>query len=272
MKIAIVEDNSIDSKTLEEKLRECSLLPNIKLEILSYSSGEDILADWPSNFDIVFLDIQMEGLNGIEVAKKIREFNERVEIIFTTNNPQHSLMGYSVEALDYLIKPVSSQMLERVMARAFRRLGNADREFMTVHNNEGYFVVNLSDIYFIEVKNRKLFIETKNGQVACAKTLQYLEEHLPKTFFRCHSAFLIKLIRCKIFARAILHHCRDEDPHQQAQTEGSHQQSDRFDRRAIMNGFSQIIETGFAPMFMSLSDMLLLLYLCNGNRNQVRKN
>ncbi len=193
MKIAIVEDNSIDSKALEEKLREWSLLPNIKLEILSYSSGEDILANWPSNFDIIFLDIQMAGLNGIEVAKKIRESNDRVEIIFITNNPQHSLMGYSVEALDYLIKPVSSQMLERVMARAFRRLGNADREFLTVHNNEGYFVLNLSDIYFIEVKNRKLFIETKNGQVACAKTLQYLEEHLPKTFFRCHSAFLINL-------------------------------------------------------------------------------
>jgi DNA-binding LytR/AlgR family response regulator len=193
MKIAIVEDNSTDSKALEEKLRECSLLLNVKLEILSYGSGEDILADWPSNFDIVFLDIQMGGLNGIEVAKKIRESNERVEIIFITHNPQHSLMGYAVEALDYLIKPVSSQMLERVMARALRRLVKADREFLTVHNNEGYFVLNLSDIYFCEVKNRKLFIETKNGQVACAKTLQTLEEHLPQTFFRCHSAFLINL-------------------------------------------------------------------------------
>jgi DNA-binding LytR/AlgR family response regulator len=193
MKIAIVEDNLIDSKALEEKLREFSLLQKIKLEILSYSSGEGILADWPSNFNIVFLDIQMAGLNGIEVAKKIRESNERVEIIFVTNNPQHSLMGYSVEALDYLIKPVSSQILERVMARALRRLGNADRETLAVHNNEGYFVVNLTDIYFFEVKNRKLFIETKNGQVAYAKTLQYLEEHLPKSFFRCHSAFLINL-------------------------------------------------------------------------------
>jgi DNA-binding LytR/AlgR family response regulator len=193
MKIAIVEDNSIDSSILEEKIRECSLLPSGKLEILAYSSGEDILAAWPSNFDIVFLDIQMGGQNGIEVAKKIRESNERLEIIFVTNNPQHSLMGYTVEALDYLIKPVSSQMLERVMARAIRRLGNAEREFLTVHNNEGYFVLNLSDIYFIEVKNRKLIIETKNGQVACTKTLQTLEEHLPETFFRCHSAFLINL-------------------------------------------------------------------------------
>ncbi len=193
MKIAIVEDNSIDRKVLEAKLMEWFLLRNTKLEIHSFTSGEEFLANWPSNFDIVFLDIQMADLNGIEVATKIRESNQRVGIIFITNNPEHSLMGYAVEALDYLIKPVSSQTLERVMERAFRRLDNAECEFLTVNNNEGYFVLKLSEIFFIEVKRRRLLIETKNGQVACTKTLQYMEKQLPKSFFRCHSAFLINL-------------------------------------------------------------------------------
>jgi DNA-binding LytR/AlgR family response regulator len=193
MKIAIVEDSSIDSQCLEEQLRKHFLHSNVKLEVFSYSSGEDVLADWPLDFDLVFLDIQMGGMNGIEVARKIRETNDRTGIIFVTNNPQHALMGYSVDALDYLIKPVSAEMLDHVLARAFRRLSRSEQSFLTIHNNEGYFVLHLTDIEYIEVKNRKLFIETKKGQVACTKTLQCLEEHLPKTFFRCHSAFLINL-------------------------------------------------------------------------------
>lgn len=194
MKIAVVEDNKDDGKILEELLRQYFLHEKINVEIEFFASGEDILVEWPLEFDIVFLDIQMEKLNGIEVASKIRETNERVVIIFVTNNPQYSLAGYSVEALDYVIKPVSFELLERVIPRALRKLGNSNRACLTIHNNDGYFVVNLSDVYYIEFENRRVVIHTRTGLVTCVKTLQYIEEQMPKTFFRCHSAFLINLL------------------------------------------------------------------------------
>ncbi len=193
MKIAIVEDNPIDSNALENLLRKYSLRDNLKFEFFIYTSGEDLLVDWPLDFDVVFLDIHMEKINGIEVAARIRETNERVIIVFITNDPQHSLMGYSVDALDYLIKPVTFELLDRVLTKAVRRLGNLDRTCITIHNNEGFFVVNPMDILYIELVNRKLLIHTKTGPIVCLKTLQNMEEQLPDIFFRCHSAFLINL-------------------------------------------------------------------------------
>jgi DNA-binding LytR/AlgR family response regulator len=193
MKIAIVEDNPADSRTLEALLKQFFLNENIPLALDIYTSGEDIFVEWPLEFDIVFLDIQLDKLNGIDIASKSRETNERVIIIFITNNPQYSLMGYSVEALDYIIKPITKELLARVLNKAIRRLGELDHQCITIHNNDGYFVVNPRDIHYIEVKNRKLVVYTSTGSITCLKTLQSMEEQLPNTFFRCHSAFLINI-------------------------------------------------------------------------------
>ena len=193
MKIAIVEDNAADRVILEELLQQFSVRENICMDIGIYTSGEDVLADWPMDFDIVFLDIQMDKINGIEVAAKFRETNEKVIIIFITNNAQHSLMGYSVDALDFLIKPITKELLDRVLNKALRRLNNPDQKCITVRNNDGFFVIHPKDIHFIEMQNRKLIIHAKTGDVTCLRTIQYMEELLPDTFFRCHSAFLINL-------------------------------------------------------------------------------
>lgn len=193
MKIAIVEDNAADRNILEELLQRFSVRENICMDIEVYTSGEDVLVEWPADFDVVFLDIHMDKLNGIEVAAKFRETNERVIIIFITNSAQHSLMGYSVDALDYLIKPVTKELLDRAMVKALRRMDSTEQKCITIRNNDGFFVIHPKDIHYIELQNRKTVIHTKTGEVACLKTIQYMEEQLPNTFFRCHSAFLINL-------------------------------------------------------------------------------
>lgn len=193
MKIAIVEDFPSDAQILGELLQRYFLRENIEFEIETFTSGEDLLAGWPLELDIVFLDIHMERLNGIDLAAKIRESDERVLIIFVTNNPQYSLAGYSVDALDYLVKPVTFELLEQVLPRALRRLENSIHSTFTIHNNDGYFVVNPMDIIFVEMRNRKVLIHTKAEVITCVRTLNYIEEKLPENFFRCHSAFLINL-------------------------------------------------------------------------------
>ena len=193
MKIAIVEDNPADVRIIEDLLRRYFFRECIIADIETFNSGEDLLAEWPFEIDIVFLDIHMEKLNGIETASKIRETNERAVIILVTNNPQYSLAGYSVDALDYLVKPISFELLDRVLPRALRRLENSDRNSLTIRNNDGYFVVNPMDINFVEMDNRKVIIHTKTGSITCTRTLNHMQEKLPAIFFRCHSAFLINL-------------------------------------------------------------------------------
>lgn len=193
MKLAIVEDNNGESKHLQNLVSEYCLINNISSEVATFTSAEDFFATWPMELDILFLDIMLEEMNGIEIAERIRESNERVIIIFTTSNPQFSLSGYAVDALDYLIKPVSKEILYRTLDKAINRLGDSRHNYFTVNNNDGYFVINTLDIYYIELLNRKTIIHTKSGPVACLRSLQYMEEQLPDTFFRCHSAFLVNL-------------------------------------------------------------------------------
>jgi DNA-binding LytR/AlgR family response regulator len=193
MRIAIVEDDRADSELLEKELKHYFLRENIKVETMVYASGEDILDEWPFDLDMLFLDIQMGGLNGIEVAERIRQTNEHVVIIFVTNNPQYSLKGYSVDALDYLIKPSTQEMLDLLLPRAIRRLGDAGRNGLTIRNNDGLYVINPGDIHYFELENRRLFVHTKTDVISCMGTLQSMEEQLPRTFFRCHSAFIINL-------------------------------------------------------------------------------
>ena len=193
MKIAIVEDVRADSDLLESLLEQYAQRENIKVNIKVYPSGEEFMAEWPTSPDMVFLDIQMAGVNGIDVAKKIRKTNEHTVIIFITNNPQYSLSGYSVDALDYLIKPPTSDMLEQLIPHAIRRLGMMDRSRLAIRNMDGLHMINLCDVNYIELKNRRVNIHTQTNNVSSMGSLNSLEEQLPRTFFRCHSAFIVNL-------------------------------------------------------------------------------
>jgi DNA-binding LytR/AlgR family response regulator len=192
MKLAIVEDNNLESNYLHDLISEYCL-NNHSYDVTTFISAEDFFASWPMELDILFLDIMLDEMNGIELATKIRQTNERVIIIFTTSNPQFSLSGYAVDALDYLIKPVAKELLFRTLDKTIHRLGDFRHNYFTINNNDGYFVINTMDIYYIELLNRKLIIHTKSGPIACLRSLQYMEEQLPDTFFRCHSAFLVNL-------------------------------------------------------------------------------
>lgn len=193
MKLAIVEDNPQENSYLKELVKEYCTNNKIDPEITTYPSAEDFFATWPMELDVLFLDIMLEEMNGIQIAERIRQSNERVIIIFTTSNPQFSLAGYAVDALDYIIKPVSKEILFRSLDKAIHRLRASYHDFFTINNNDGYFVINTMDIYYIEMLNRKLIIHTKSGPINCLRSLQYMEEQLPDTFFRCHSAFLVNL-------------------------------------------------------------------------------
>jgi DNA-binding LytR/AlgR family response regulator len=194
IKIGIVEDNNTDRDLLNGLLTQSFNRAAIPLDVRCFPNGEDFLLEGPTDLDMVFLDIQMGEQSGIDVARKIRETNERVVLVFVTNNPQYSLEGYAVEALDYLIKPVTPEILERVLKKALQRLQNTDRTCMTIRNHDGFFIVNYSDIYYIEFTNRKLEVQTKTGRISCLGTMQAMEETLPDSFFRCHSGFLVNLL------------------------------------------------------------------------------
>ena len=106
IRVALLDDNQEDRKILMEYLRRFRIEENIQIEIASYDSGLEFLESYGGGYDVIFLDIEMPGLDGLEVSKEIRQMDEMAGIIFITNMAQYAICGYEVNAIDFMLKPV----------------------------------------------------------------------------------------------------------------------------------------------------------------------
>jgi len=135
----------------------------------------------------------MEGMDGVSAARRLRQYDEDVLIIFITNMVQYAIDGYSVGALDFVLKPVNEEAVARELDKAMKRLERKTSPVICVRNNEGVFVVDTKDILYIETYDRHLLVHTGQEAIACSDTLQAMAEKLPDWFFRCHSAYLVNI-------------------------------------------------------------------------------
>ena len=198
VKIAVVEDDPADQEALKKTLTDYSKRTGTALQIKTFSNGSDFLFEWPSEYDFIFLDILMEPLDGMETAMEIRKGNPQVPILFLTDSPQFALQSYSVHAAEYLLKPITPALIEQALERllAFRK--QVPPQVLTVRGMEGISMIPMSDISYIEYKERKSWIHTENRVVVTKTQMQDLEKQLPDQFLRIHSAFIVNLaqVRC----------------------------------------------------------------------------
>ena len=107
IKIAIVEDEAMYAKQLEEFLHQYEAENHEAFDITIYSDGDQIVNKYKSQFDIILMDVEMKFMDGMSAAEEIRKMDSEVVIIFITNMAQYAIRGYAVDALDYVLKPVS---------------------------------------------------------------------------------------------------------------------------------------------------------------------
>ena len=199
---AIVEDSSEDSATLSKHLKRFfaeNTADTVSIELFTY--GEKFLAGFKSGeYDIVFLDINLGGRNksGIEIARKIRETDQRVILLFETSLEKYAIAGYEVNALDFLIKPISYPSLALRMEKAMKIIHSYSRTSVAVPVSSGILKVPVSDIKYIEAKGHKITYHLADRVIEAKGTLNLgeLEEQLSKfNFFRCNSCYLVNLER-----------------------------------------------------------------------------
>ena len=125
IKIAIVEDEAMYAKQLEEFLHQYEKENGEAFDITIYSDGDQIVNKYQSQYDIILMDVEMKFMDGMSAAEEIRKVDTEVVIIFITNMAQYAIRGYAVDALDYVLKPVSyfafSQRLSRAIGRMKKR-------------------------------------------------------------------------------------------------------------------------------------------------------
>ena len=198
MKIAIIEDEQIHIDFLEECLRAWSDKNGIPVDISAFPSAESFLFIWEEarDFDILFVDIQMKAMNGMEMAKKVRQKDENIAIVFTTGITDYMAAGYEVEAMHYLIKPVSREKIAQCMDKLVRR--HREDVFVAVHGKEEVTKLPVERITFVEAQGHGCVAEIykKTGEtirIEITESITEMEKLLsPYGFFRCHRSYLCR--------------------------------------------------------------------------------
>lgn len=164
--------------------------------IYDFSSADGFLT-WlrrhRSELDLVFLDIEMPGTDGMEAAKKIRENDTRLPIVFVTGYTDYVFDGYTVGALDYLIKPLNPKRLEAVLHRVQALIYQQEPETYTVQNTDGLFRIPLEQILYFMSDRRQVILVTKDRSFPFYGKLDEVVEQLDSSFVRLHRRYFANI-------------------------------------------------------------------------------
>lgn len=194
LRIAIVEDETNYQEQLIEYIQKYEEDRSEVIEIESFSDGDEFISHYHAQFDIILMDVQMPLMDGMTAAEEIRKIDAEVVIIFITNMAQYAIKGYAVDALDYVLKPISYFPFSERLNRAIDRMKKRESNFLTVKLKGGVRRLNISDIYYVESQKHKLVFCTKEGELTTTGTMKELENELSDfPFFRGHKSFLFNL-------------------------------------------------------------------------------
>lgn len=194
IRVAIVEDEPECRQQLEAYLNKYGRERGIEFHIRQFPNGDGITNHYKSDFDLILLDVEMPFVDGFETAALIRQQDPEVVIIFITNMAQYAIKGYSVDALDYVVKPVSYFAFSQYIGRAIDRMESRKQKYLLLPVGRGLVKVAVSSIYYIECQDHSQNFYTKTGNYRSSGKLKEIEALLePWHFFRCHTGYLVNL-------------------------------------------------------------------------------
>ena len=189
LRIAVCDDEKIISQQINDMIKK--FLP--ECNISKYLSGSDLLESC-LKFDIIFLDIQMENMNGIETAREIRRCGEDTIIIFITGVKEYVFEAFDVSAFHYLLKPVNEEKLKEVVCRAVKEINKkAEKHQLFIKTRDKSYYIDVCDILFMENEMRKIAIHTKKEIIRFYGVMSELEEKAGNSFYRCHRGYLVNM-------------------------------------------------------------------------------
>lgn len=192
--IAIVEDEERYAKELEEYIHRYGEETSRQFKVTHFQDGEDLVESYSGDFDLLLMDIQMQFMDGMTAAEKIRERDQEVQIIFITNRNDYAIRGYEVDALDYVLKPVSYYIFAKKLDKALSRIANKKSETLTISTKTGVRLIKLEDLYYIESDAHNLIYHTAKGDFITRERIKDAEKNMEgKGFFRSNKCYLVNL-------------------------------------------------------------------------------
>lgn len=192
--IALVDDEVENRKQFLSYLHQYEKESGQQFRISVFSDGDEILASYKADYDLILMDIAMRFMDGMTAAEEIRKLDSEVVIIFITNMPQYVMKGYAVDAMDYVLKPVNYYAFTQRIERAISRMSRRREQYIPVPIKGGVQKLALSEIRYVEVQDHDLLYHMKNGNILTRGPLSEVETRLdPNRFFRCNKYCLVNL-------------------------------------------------------------------------------
>jgi DNA-binding LytR/AlgR family response regulator len=194
IRVGIADDVTSARQELLDHLARFSTESGTEFDVQTFASGESLLAAYRSNFDILFLDVEMADLDGFDTARRVRELDNEVVIVFVTNMSQFAIKGYEVNALSYLLKPVPYFAFAQELARCVERIQRRSSPDLVVTADNAIIRLNLDEIIYIESAKHRITVHTFTRPYSYSGTLRAVEKEVESGgFFRSNNYYLVNL-------------------------------------------------------------------------------
>lgn len=208
--IAICDDEKYILDKIKKLVFDFFHRKNVEITVSQFGSGEELLRH-NKNIDILFLDIQMDGIDGMETARKMRSQNYKGYLIFITVLKEMVFQSFEVQAHDYLVKPIEEECFEKTMERLFSAMQNAKDASLLVQKGYESNIIAFDDIVFCEIIDRKIYLHLKTEEVIdYYDRIENLETKLDWRFIKCHRSYLINLSHLKSYKNGMAYMINDK--------------------------------------------------------------
>lgn len=213
MKIAICDDESAIRELLKGKIQKYNSSAEKACSILTFESGDRLLESDLKQMDVLFLDMDMPGKNGLETAKEIRKVNKDMFIVFLTAYSEFVFESFKVDAFRYLVKPLKDQELKETLDAIAQKLCEPE-DYLSFQFQSEIYNIKYSDIIYIEGMRDKIWIYCKDSTYRWRGTIKSLEDCLKgKGFFKIHRSYLINMNKIRKYnSQAVWLECDYEVP------------------------------------------------------------
>lgn len=191
MKIAVCDDELIQLQATKAQLEEAYKSLDLRIDV--FQDGRQLIASTEKIcYDLIILDIEMPGIDGLSVARKLRELKQETALVFLTSHLEYALKGYEVNALRYLTKPVKKEQLTEIINHLIEKNSEARRILLKAEDE--MVMVSVRDILYMEACNQDIRIVTGDREYLRRYNIRDYEEQLnPYFFVRCHRSYLVNL-------------------------------------------------------------------------------
>ena len=194
IEIALIENDKEDEDRFNKIVNDYFRSINEACNITVYGSSEAFLDAYNGQFQIVFMDIELPGMNGMDAAKKLREKDEGVLLIFLTNLAHYAIAGYEVNAADYILKPLKADAFRLKIPKVLAIIKQNHQKKLTVMTKGDVHTFTTDDLYYVEVLSHRLYYHTKKGVFDVRGTISDAERELFNyDFRRCNNSLLVNL-------------------------------------------------------------------------------